>query len=271
MGVVLFAGTITIGLSCPLAAFETVYGFFSNGTAHATQTAQVREWTHSHQAHEDGETYPLFDSACGMCLVCCTLQMLFRCRAIKRVYIAYTGVKNKFLPRDREGVARWLTSASNPSHCNLIPDILRGDRAPVASASANSHSDPTVLLALVEQSWPGQLWLGDMIEHFRSQRDFLGRLDFVLRKCGIHLQEYQQDAGDPEMSEEARKAWILADKLLLKDHRSKRAVAAEEVDAALLYTCMHTRRQTRQTRQTRQRRTGQDQSRESIRQQRKMR
>ena len=64
--------------------------------------------------------------------------MLFRCRAIKRVYIAYTGVKNMFLPRDRVGVARWLTSASNPSHCNLIPDFLRGDRAPVASASANS-------------------------------------------------------------------------------------------------------------------------------------
>jgi hypothetical protein len=159
--------------------------------------------------------------------------MLFRCRAIQRVFIAYTGTKNRFLPRDREGVARWLTSASNPSHRDLLPDGLRDDRAAMATTVAfDSHRDSRTLLDVIEQSWPGQLWLADMIERFRSQRDFLGRLDYVLRKCGIHLQEYEPDAGDPDMSASARQAWILADKLVLKEHRAARARAAEEVSGS---------------------------------------
>ena len=144
--VVIYTGTVSVGVSANIEHFDEVYAFFRSGNAPAASSA----------------------------------QMLFRARQVKALTISYQGGASVYgLPRTRTALLKWATLAANRS---AIPDEFRNDRTPTIKAP--TASDPKEL-DTVMRTFEGQLWVNTSLEKFRSASDFVGRLTDILERAGI--------------------------------------------------------------------------------------
>ena len=156
--VVIYTGTVSVGVSANISHFDTVIAFFSGNNAPASGSA----------------------------------QMLFRARQVKRFEISFDGGKVFGLPRTREAVLRWATQAN---HRDAIPDEFRHDRCPTISIP--SASDPTALDKIVG-GFEGRLWINSQVERHRSQSNFVGRLTAILERAGLVVTVAGKDTAAPE-------------------------------------------------------------------------
>jgi len=144
--VVIYTGTVSVGVSCNDPRFSHVYAFFTDRNAPAATSA----------------------------------QMLFRMRSVKVLNISYSGRATYGLPQTQARLMEWVTKAANR---NIIPDVLRHDRC--ATINTPTATDAQALSALTESTFEGNLWICAIMEKNRSAIDFVGRIRGILTRAGL--------------------------------------------------------------------------------------
>ena len=145
---VMYTGTVSVGVSCNIEHFDTVYAFFVGNNASTATSA----------------------------------QMLFRCRQVKSIHASFVGLRTYGLPLGRDALMNWATAAQNRG---TIPDELRHDRCPTIDSPT---ACVPAALSEVCNRFEGQLWINAMLESTRSKADFVRRLTRILTNAGIDVQ-----------------------------------------------------------------------------------
>jgi hypothetical protein len=163
---VIYTSTASVGVSCPSARFSSCYAFFMSKNCAATQSA----------------------------------QMLFRCRKIRNVLIAYDGNVRHDLPQQPAELFRWVVAARNLA---ALPDVFRHDRNPFIRTP--TASNPAALGEALRGTFEGALWVANAIESNRSARWFVPRLRRIIERAGMPVTVEEADG------EEARATALAAE------------------------------------------------------------
>jgi len=150
--VVVYTGTVSVGVSASLPRIIEAFAFFTSNNAGVQQSA----------------------------------QMIFRCRCLQRVSISYCGRAVYGLPQTSEALFRWATLAKNR---HVIPDGFRGDRCPTIDSP--TQEDPEALSRLVNQTFEGRLWVCNQLERNRSATWFVPRIRTRLEAAGCVVVEIE--------------------------------------------------------------------------------
>ena len=151
--VVLFTATINVGVDCPIWHLKEAFMFLTSGNAS----------------------------------VCESLQMGFRARLIQLLHICFSGRCDKTLPKTVDEVLQYATMSETTRQ--LIPDTFRADRSPIMAHYSQKRPERNVadLRELVEKTFIGRCWLEHTLRCFRSQRDFLARMEGFLTRMGLEV------------------------------------------------------------------------------------
>jgi len=142
---VVYTATVSVGVSADLDHISHAFGFFTSNNAGSQQSA----------------------------------QMLFRCRRLKQVTIAYDGLTKFGLPQSLKALFTWATLAMNRY---VIPEEFRGDCN--AILVDQTQEDPELLAKAVLGTFEGRGWTCDQLERNRSARWFVPRLVRILEAAG---------------------------------------------------------------------------------------
>ena len=145
--VIIYTGTVSVGVSCNIPHFSEVFAFFMSDNASAATSA----------------------------------QMLFRARQIKKITIAFIGAKAHGLPLNKKDLLKWAVLAKNRGE---LPDEFRHDRNHMINTQSACNSDD---LGDVVRGFEGQLWIAAKMEELRSQANFIGRLTNILERAGVSI------------------------------------------------------------------------------------
>jgi hypothetical protein len=188
---------VSVGVSCASDHVERCFAFFKDRNAAAPQSA----------------------------------QMLFRCRKLKAVTIAYQGTPWGMSrpPRDRAALCAWATAARN---AGKLPDQFNHARADlVMEAYGETATDPAALEQCLSTSFAGQMWVSARLEEHRSALDFVGRLRMILERAGIAV-ELADKAEAPEL-EELSRVGLELEEGVSRARTARSLLALENVDAAV--------------------------------------
>jgi len=147
---VIYTGTVSVGVSCASDRFDRCFAFFGRGNAASTQST----------------------------------QMLFRCRNLQEVLVSYAASEvHANRPQQPDALFSWVTQARNLA---ALPDEFRHDRSPFITLP--SSTDPAALKTLLSGSFEGQLWVANEMERHRSDRWFVQRMTRVMERAGITVE-----------------------------------------------------------------------------------
>ena len=167
--VIMYTGTVSVGVSCASPLISECFAFFTNQIMAATQSA----------------------------------QMMFRCRKLKRVTVAYSGSPPTALPSTVDTLCRWLILAR---HRENIPAQFRHDQNAAAEDRwGATATDADALKAALMSSFEGRLFLGVKLEHHRSVNDFVPRLKTILERAGLAVTVTAATALPAELRTEQRR------------------------------------------------------------------
>jgi len=202
--VIIYTGTVSVGVSCSGDSVDECFAFFKDKNAAAAQSA----------------------------------QMLFRCRKLKKVTVAYSGQKwaagSQLPPQTLRELCSWATAAKNSG---TIPDAFRHDRnAAMHDTAGETATKPADLEAFVTGSFEGRMWVANELEKHRSALNFVPRLVRILERAGIKVEVL--DGKTAEEKKEAQTQELKGVKTKLgwgmDDVRTERsAVAAEHLETAV--------------------------------------
>jgi len=173
---VIYTSTVSVGVDCNSPHFESLYAFFSEGNIAVAQSA----------------------------------QMLFRCRQLKKVVIAFAGSYHLHYPDTPEGVYKWVQKAHTGLQLPQFADPALQLHLPIYVEEAR-------LIELVQSQLVGNLWLGAVLESFRSKRAFLPRLVHLLGRAGIQCKPFAVEPYLGDLSKE-QKHDLQVDRKLIKEH-----------------------------------------------------
>ena len=192
--VIIFTGTVSVGVSCTSPLVNGLYAFFEPNNAAVPQSA----------------------------------QMLARARAMPAFHIAYKGefrLESK-PPTSAEELAEWVVSAQQWDN---LPDTFRYDRN---GAIAIPNRTPNEFLGHVRSRHDGNLWFDHELEKQRSKYEFVPRLKRLLERAGIVVSvNFNAAAEDDKNALDLMKKEIGKAKLA-GDH-ARAEVMAANVEAAV--------------------------------------
>ncbi len=185
---VVYTSTVSVGVSCPSARFSHCFAFFSASNCAATQSA----------------------------------QMLFRCRKLRAVLVAYDGKPRHDLPQQPADLFRWVVGARNLA---ALPDAFRNDRNPFVTTP--TASDPEALAEALRGNFEGSLWVANSMEVNRSARWFVPRLRRIIERAGMAVTV--EAAGGLAVDQAAARASAAAEEAGAEADRKRAELMAGEM------------------------------------------
>jgi hypothetical protein len=153
--VVVYTGTVSVGVDCNTPHFSRCFAFFNNKNAAASQS----------------------------------VQMLMRCRQLEGWTVAFSGYKaTPGLPLTPGALYRWAVLGQNRAQ---IPDEFRDDRNPMAWMTGLRSATVADDLRKVCATFEGQAWTSAKLDQYRSRADFVGRMRAIVERAGLVVRVFR--------------------------------------------------------------------------------
>lgn len=189
---IIYTNCVSVGVSCNSEYFTDSYGFFNENNASAAQST----------------------------------QMLFRCRKIQNISIAYSGGCVYNCATTPINLSRWVVKSRNNY---LLPNEFRSNRnCAIDPDIGDTQTDPNALLKFTTGIFEGNLWICNQLEINRSANDFIGRVTKILTRAGMVCETIES----PDMRKTINTAYIYNAQYIC--HREEQAIGNVQKAIAIM-------------------------------------